>query len=137
MLDIAQGADSAHLLRRALTVLGAVLGTLALQLTVFLLDRHCCCQSCAPKDLSLQQDLLLQEPTRGGGFTMHMLRGYKRSWNAALEANGQRPFSALAGAAVRLLLWHWLQPALYFAALGCYWDEIDGWQVRRPAYVRE
>ena len=126
-----------HLLRRALTVLGAVLGTLALQLTVFLLDRHCCCQSCAPKDLSLQQDLLLQEPTSGGGYTMTMLCRYESSWNTALEANGQRPFSALAGAAVRLLLWHWLQPALYFAALGCYWDEIDGWQVRRPAYVRE
>ena len=137
MLDIAQGADSAHLLRRALTVLGAVLGTLALQLTVFLLDRHCCCQSCAPKDLSLQQDLLLQEPTSGGGFTMTKLCDKESSWNAALEANGQRPFSALAGAAVRLLFWHWLQPALYFAALGCYWDEIDGWQVRRPACVRE
>jgi|EP01047_Picozoa_sp_COSAG01_P005656 hypothetical protein len=64
------------------------------------------------------------------GFPFDALLDKGSSWANALEANGQRPLSALAGAAVRLLLWHWLQPALYFAVLGCYWGEIDRWQRR-------
>ena len=48
------------------------------------------------------------------------------------------------GSLARLLFWHWLQPALYFAVLACHWAELDGWQhffgiavgVREGSYVQ-
>jgi hypothetical protein len=72
-----------------------------------------------------------------------MLTNGGSSWADAVAANGQSSFSAAAAAATKLLLWHWLQPALYFTVFNCYWAELDGWQqgfgaavaVREALYV--
>ena len=79
------------------------------------------------------------------------MHGEAASHRQSAQHNGWRPMRpwqprrrkvaavlcALAAATVRLLFWHCLQPVLYFAALDCHWDEIDSWQVRRRAFVRE
>jgi hypothetical protein len=65
----------------------------------------------------------------GGGFTMDDLNsGSTTGWDNARQQNRQRPCGALSLAAARLLLWHWLQPGLYFVVLGCYWVELDAAQ---------
>ena len=52
---------------------------------------------------------------------MRMLTHKGSSWADAVAANGQSPFgAAAAAAATKLLLWHWLQPALYFTVFNCY-----------------
>ena len=65
----------------------------------------------------------------GGGFTMWDLNdGLNTGWDKAREKNRQRPCGALCLAAARLLLWHWLQPVVYFMVLGCHWAELDAVQ---------
>ena len=59
---------------------------------------------------------------------MHLLDQTGSSWAKVVATNGQSPLGAAAAAAARLLLWHWLQPALYFAVFGAYWPELNGWQ---------
>jgi hypothetical protein len=73
---------------------------------------------------------------RKGGFTMAMLNGWnydglthqKYSWADAVAANDQTYISAVVAAAPRLLLWHWMQPVLYWKVLYCTWSDIDGLQ---------
>ena len=77
-----------------------------------------------------------QAPTTYPGWTAHKVF-WGGGWEAAKEANGQTQCDALAMAALRLLLWHWLQPALYYVVFFEYWGEIDGWQVRQRACVNE
>eukprot|EP01047_Picozoa_sp_COSAG01_P011795 COSAG01_NODE_520_length_16006_cov_6.454077_3_plen_488_part_00 len=59
-----------------------------------------------------------------GGYTMRMLIKEGSSWAGAVEANGQSPAGATLTAAGRLLFWHWLQPALYWAVFACFYDQI-------------
>jgi hypothetical protein len=69
-----------------------------------------------------------QDYDRGGGYTMWMVDNNGSSWAAAVAANDQSPCGATTTAAARLLLWHWLQPALYYAVFLSYWAELDDWQ---------
>ena len=46
-------------------------------------------------------------------------------WATTRLKNGQSPFMAIAVALLRVLLWHWAQPLLYFAVLSCYFDGLD------------
>ena len=48
-----------------------------------------------------------------GGYTLRFLTdGVGSSWAKAVAINGQSPCGAAVTAAAKLLLWHWLQPAL-------------------------
>lgn len=77
---------------------------------------------------------------RKSKFTMAMLNGgwaqlegcdsddscvRKHSWTDAVAANGQTYVSAAAAAILRLLFWHWSQPAIFFVVLYCSWDQLD------------
>ena len=60
--------------------------------------------------------------------TREVLRTRGSSWARALVANGQSPAGGALTAVGRLLFWHWLQPALYWAVFACFYDQIDGAQ---------
>eukprot|EP01047_Picozoa_sp_COSAG01_P087532 COSAG01_NODE_20183_length_966_cov_3.078431_1_plen_156_part_00 len=47
---------------------------------------------------------------------------------AASSGRSSSTCGALCLAAARLLLWHWLQPVVYFMVLGCHWAELDAVQ---------
>ena len=70
-----------------------------------------------------------ENTTPANGFTVRMLINSGSSWAKALEANGQSPYGATVAAATKLLLWHWLQPVLYFVVFVCLWDDLDIWQI--------
>jgi hypothetical protein len=152
-----------------LVVVGA---SMAATLVAQLILHGCFCARCQPGKLAvsrkgdyyymyLQGALLADDAhakayrhslrTRKAGFTMAMLSGWKydgtsehkHRWVDAVAANSQTYVSAAVAAAARLMLWHWLQPGLYFAVLYCFWDQIDGLQqgfgiavaVREVGYV--
>jgi hypothetical protein len=64
-----------------------------------------------------------------GGFTMGDAQQSTSSWARAVAANGQSARGAWVAAAARLLLWHWLPPALYLLALRSYRDRLAGYQL--------
>lgn len=55
--------------------------------------------------------------------------GSGESWEKARRALGWSHRAAVTVAAIRLLAWHWLQPAFYWATLYTYRDEIDSDQL--------
>ena len=50
------------------------------------------------------------------------------SWTMAREQNGQSARVALRAAAARLVLWHWLQPLLYFLVYYSFYGQLDAGQ---------
>jgi hypothetical protein len=59
---------------------------------------------------------------------MRMVNHRDNCWEEAVATNGQSSCGAVFTAAARLVLWHWLQPALYYAVFLSYWAELDNWQ---------
>jgi hypothetical protein len=99
----------------------------------FVCQRFCCCcpKCCGGSgcDDNGARDRPLLTPNTGG-YTMSELvfSEVDSSWASALHVNGQSPYGAAATAAARLVLWHWLQPTLYYAVFWSYWGELDKWQ---------
>jgi hypothetical protein len=52
----------------------------------------------------------------------------RMSWGDSVEALDFKPSMGLAVGALRLILWHWMQPVLYWVVLYAYWDKLDGLQ---------
>lgn len=50
------------------------------------------------------------------------------SWTDAVHAMGWAPRMGVAVSAIRLVLWHWMQPAVYSMALLAYWSDIGAAQ---------
>ena len=50
------------------------------------------------------------------------------TWANATAALGWGPCGALLAATLRLLLFHWLQPAVFLAGLGAFWADLGFWQ---------
>eukprot|EP01047_Picozoa_sp_COSAG01_P016036 COSAG01_NODE_811_length_13417_cov_6.641012_8_plen_1526_part_00 len=63
------------------------------------------------------------------GFTAFELYRNGSSWDYARRRNGQTACGAWMLGATRLLLWHLVQPAMYFLVLGVYAGEIDALQL--------
>jgi hypothetical protein len=63
------------------------------------------------------------------GWTMKMLNEPGSSWTRAIELSGLSNAGAYFSAFMRLLFWHWLQPALYFLVFACYWHKLDSFQL--------
>jgi hypothetical protein len=104
-----------------------------MHITVLLGKRMCrakfqCCRPNGVSAADLEQRLWSSAHAPKGGYTMYMLQMSESSWAGALEANGQSPAGGTLTAAGRLLFWHWLQPALYWAVFACFYDQIDGAQ---------
>merc|ERR1711934_967893 len=51
------------------------------------------------------------------------------TWSDAVSKAGLTKCGAVLAATLRLLLWHLMQPALYWWALWSYWEEIDHLQL--------
>ena len=66
--------------------------------------------------------------TQRTGYTLAMVLEKDSNWEDALVANNISPFGAALSAIVKLGMWHWMQPFLYFIVLSCYWTELDMWQ---------
>jgi hypothetical protein len=50
------------------------------------------------------------------------------SWDEAVKALGYEPCMGRAVGALRLVFWHWMQPAMYAVTIYAYWDTIDSTQ---------
>lgn len=88
--------------------------------------------SCAWRaDLSLEprtfdeNSAQAQQPRNGPFLFMHSIYEGGYSWGAARAYKGQSQCAAVLEALGKLLGWHWLQPALYFALFVLNWSEID------------
>eukprot|EP01046_Picozoa_sp_COSAG06_P025072 COSAG06_NODE_2085_length_7634_cov_6.358593_3_plen_618_part_00 len=66
----------------------------------------------------------------GPGFTFEDLDNEDRStWSYAMQRNGDSKCSALVTGGARLLLWHLVQPPMYFLVLATYHSDIDHLQL--------
>ena len=52
-------------------------------------------------------------------------RSQNQSWQQTLAKSDIGPCQGAATALVRLVLWHWLQPVVYWTALSVYWDDLS------------
>jgi hypothetical protein len=50
------------------------------------------------------------------------------SWDQAVAVQGWSRRMGVAVSVLRLVFWHWLQPAMYVTSLYAYWDQIDDMQ---------
>jgi hypothetical protein len=59
----------------------------------------------------------------------------KMNWDEALVALGWSRRMGLAVGVLRLVFWHWMQPAMYAASLYAYWNQIDAVQQKLALVV--
>jgi hypothetical protein len=52
-------------------------------------------------------------------------RASDQSWEKTLAKSGIGPCQGAATALARLVLWHWLQPVVYWTALFVYWQDLN------------
>ena len=77
-----------------------------------------------------------QAPPRKGPTAQEVVKGDSEStWANAAAALGWGPCGALLAALLRLLLFHWLQPAVYLAGLFAFWADLGFWQAAFAAIV--
>ena len=91
---------------------------------------QCCCDRLWGKDQNPLDELMLPgEATKARveatGVSMDAILERKVSWDDAREALGWTPCKAKTVALLRLVFWHWMQPALYAWTLISFSDQID------------
>ena len=138
-----------------LPFLGRLLGEKALSRLKDCLAQRCCSAWCQPDDEEQidERAMIATDSSDSSGslvyaaagrpaaraFTFYVLvnedtdrHGVKKplQWKDARLRNRESKCGAAATALARVLLWHWLQPLLYFVALYCAWKE-DGLEGRQ------